>query len=602
MTVAPPGLVRWNRIGLAGAAAVGALDAWFYRNWDANPDGVSYLDMARAFATDGIGALINGYWSPLYPGLLGVAMKFTGADPATNYLTARAVGFVVYMLAALAWFRLVRVTLAETEWPQGTVRHAPAVAIAIAWALFFMLVSQATGLHLMTPDIGVAAVVFVAVGELIALHRFGLGQAHWLRLGTLLGLGYWWKAILFPVAGVILLAATAMAWRPRDAWRDPLLSWAVFAALAVSLMIPLSRHTGRVTFGETGRLNQLWYVNRAPMVEWLCMSSTGNLQNPRAGVARAEPVLTEQPLLCGTDETTPWATLPIWYDPSPWYRDSREYLDLGETARAIVRNAEYVREAMVIWAPLTGVALLLLGAAMLAAGVTALRTRRDSAAIGLFEPALIAMVGGIPILEYLLVYVELRHVVPFILCIAVAALLTLPRLGARARNGVLLAAAALIAADTAYRIGTQQRVEAAITVHEWRGLSRPKQRSEVVANGLRGAGLGDGDRVAAVNAYWNPEWAQRAGLRIRAYTPVLTYPIDRIVASLTDPCEFARVADLLRQREIRAIVAKEAPAYPLPAHFRRIEDTGFAVATLDGAGLPPTCAAPTRSSSGTGGR
>ena len=57
------------------AIALGALGVWAHRN-EVNPDSISYIEMAEAAAQRGWPALVNGYWSPLYPLLLGVGLRF----------------------------------------------------------------------------------------------------------------------------------------------------------------------------------------------------------------------------------------------------------------------------------------------------------------------------------------------------------------------------------------------------------------------------------------------------------------------------------------------------------------------------------------------
>jgi len=42
-----------------------------------NVDGISYLDLASAYLSHNGSAAVNGYWSPLYPWILGAAMWLT---------------------------------------------------------------------------------------------------------------------------------------------------------------------------------------------------------------------------------------------------------------------------------------------------------------------------------------------------------------------------------------------------------------------------------------------------------------------------------------------------------------------------------------------
>src|SRR5882672_2481793 len=72
------------------AATLGLIQAWVTR-FAMNPDGVSYLDIGdRLWGGDGH-ALLNGYWSPLYGALLGLAMKIVKPSPYWEFPVAHFV-------------------------------------------------------------------------------------------------------------------------------------------------------------------------------------------------------------------------------------------------------------------------------------------------------------------------------------------------------------------------------------------------------------------------------------------------------------------------------------------------------------------------------
>ncbi|MBA3714787.1 MAG: hypothetical protein H0W76_20390, partial [Pyrinomonadaceae bacterium] len=65
---------RWLHIVFWSIAIVlGALHAWHGR-YEISPDGISYLDMGDAYWRGDFQMAINGYWSPLYSWLLGLAL------------------------------------------------------------------------------------------------------------------------------------------------------------------------------------------------------------------------------------------------------------------------------------------------------------------------------------------------------------------------------------------------------------------------------------------------------------------------------------------------------------------------------------------------
>lgn len=577
-----------NRACIAALIVVGALDAWFTRKWNVNPDGVSYIDMARAFDAHGFAGLINGYWSPLYPATIGVAIKVFSPDRDLLYPMVRAVNWAVFVVTTFAFARLLKVTMTRHLALHDSPGWAIALFLTAAWGLFYLLVSQAVGQGLVTPDMGVAAVVFFVASELLELRDGPWAAGRWARLGAVLALGYWWKAILFPVGGVALLIAAWIAWRRRDQVRGPLSGAVVFGALALALAIPVSAHVGRATFGETGRLNHLWFVSNVPMIATTCISPGGRLPSPEVPTGR---VLLAHPLTCHTGEAADEVTLPLWYNPTPYYSAVRNHLSAAEIAVAIRNNVEYMRVAFLEWFAWPGVALAI---ALLA--VIAMRAFASA------SWPLLAF-GALPIAAYLSVYVELRHIVPFIVCIALATLAALAGRNATWSRAILALVATVIAAQSAVRLARQQRVEAAILVRELRRLSRPEQEAITVARGLAERGLVPGDRVATINTMWNVEWAQRAGLVVRAWIPEYTYAVDAAYAELSAPCTRAAFLDALRTERIRAVVLRDIPL-PAPAWFEQIGNTAYRVHVLGPAEQPPEGCAPaaTRSSSGTAAR
>ena len=129
---APAGYARLRMAAIGAAIAVGGLDAWFFRNWNLNPDGVSYLDVARAFAAHGPAALVSGYWSPLYPASIGVALKLLHPGAETMYPVVRLISFLIYIACVFSFDRLTQTILPA---PPATSDWRAPVALATAWAL-----------------------------------------------------------------------------------------------------------------------------------------------------------------------------------------------------------------------------------------------------------------------------------------------------------------------------------------------------------------------------------------------------------------------------------------------------------------------------------
>ena len=556
---------RINRVAFALALVLGAMDAWFFRDWNLNPDGVSYFDLAQTVAHHGIPAVINGYWSPLYPATLGAALRVFSPTAQTIYPLVRIIGFLIFVGATMSFRRLLRIGVTTSAGYHTAPPVTRALILVAAWELYFLLVLKAIGLFLATPDMGVAMFVFWECGELIAVTATPLSTTRWARFGIVLAIGYWWKAILFPVSGVMLLIAFWIAWRRRDGWRGPGAAGSAFAVLALIIIVPVSMLVGRPTFGETGRLNQLWFVNDAPYVTTLCAPPGTYPPDQRVGAVRTNPVLIARPLTCPLPELWPESTLPLWYDPSYWYHQTHTYVNLTESATAVKRDIIYVRDALIDAAPLISVAFGLLA-------IIVLITR--SSPLVAWPLVVLALV---PISFYLLVYVELRHIVPFLVVGGVAALLAIVARPGRWRQVVLAGTVAIGALDGALHLSEPVLIELSIFRHEVRGDPRPAQISALVAELLTARGLSRGSRVATINTLWNADWAQRAGFLVRAYTPEYVEQPAQTLAYLRDPCLLAAYDATLRTQHIDAAVMVVAPGVRAPAGFEPLGDTGYFV-------------------------
>src|SRR5437764_5942258 len=152
--------MRWRAlVPVALVLVTVALALLQCRGWDGtvNGDGVSYLDLAVQYTRGNVGAMANGYWSPLYPMLLGGALRLTGvgvADAGASLLSPEmrvvfAVNVLVMAAAAAAFCRLLVVLQRAT---------APAPRAIVVWralaasALFVWCAIRFVGATAVTPD------------------------------------------------------------------------------------------------------------------------------------------------------------------------------------------------------------------------------------------------------------------------------------------------------------------------------------------------------------------------------------------------------------------------------------------------------------------
>src|SRR6266705_5349849 len=93
-------VVAWIII-LLGAAFQG-----YARRHAMTPDGMAYLDLSDAVVTGRWSGLLNGYWSPLYPVLIGVARLALHPSAYWEFATVHLLNVALFALTlpAFEWF------------------------------------------------------------------------------------------------------------------------------------------------------------------------------------------------------------------------------------------------------------------------------------------------------------------------------------------------------------------------------------------------------------------------------------------------------------------------------------------------------------------
>lgn len=292
-------LASWGII-----VAMGALQAYAHR-YAVSPDGISYLDLSDAVVTGRWSDLLNTYWSPLYPFLIGLARLVFGTGARNEVAILHAVNFACFaaMCAGFEYFIIQIFSLSART--RGTVLRG-AWGTACTYALFGTVALTLVPLELTTPDLLSSAAVFVALGALLRLHddTYPRRRQAAVLLGLSLGLGALAKAFLVPWS-IVCFVALGVALRRRAL--APLgIALGVWAVFVVSWTVALSAHAGRFTFGDAGRLTYAWYVNG---------QDPPSLRVVPLGARRLETEML-LPDVGITDSAQ--GTDPMWYDPARW--------------------------------------------------------------------------------------------------------------------------------------------------------------------------------------------------------------------------------------------------------------------------------------------
>ncbi len=218
-----------------------------------NPDGVSYIDLARMVQEGRWAALANSYWAPLLPILL------SGLELEDRF--AQVQGLMA--LVSLSYFASGSFVLRELWWRDGWVRGHTLSFQQIRIGMFFVALLAAshtvlTGPHVLTPDGLAGCFTLLAAGLLLRAERIGYSLRTAGILGLALGMGYLAKYPLFLFGFVLLFLNLG-----RN-WRFVAVSAGAFGLVAGPWICLLSARYGRWTFADSGWLNFAWFTGQLP--------------------------------------------------------------------------------------------------------------------------------------------------------------------------------------------------------------------------------------------------------------------------------------------------------------------------------------------------
>ncbi|HEV1995834.1 MAG TPA: hypothetical protein VGR03_15990 [Candidatus Acidoferrum sp.] len=532
---------------------LGLLNVWARRN-DVSPDSISYIEIAWATARFGLHQIVNAYWSPLYPFLLSLVFRYFHPPMQWEFTAAHLLNFAVY-LASLASFELFlkELILQRQSSGESTEKSLPVSPrtvwiwgyVFFLWASYFWL-----GPVWVTPDLCVAALVYLATALLFRIWR---GRGSWLvfvGFGALLGLGYLAKTAMFPLSFVFLSCAFCLCRIAGASFRGAalrtLLATAVFAGFALPLVLALSAAKERLTFGDSARISYTEYIDRATKtVHWQGEPlGTGNPAHPTRRIFSQPAVFEFASPIQGS--------YPPWYDPSYWYEGVRPHFLLKWQLWALFRAAnlyfKIFSKSGALWVVL--VAVWVVGRRALAWGSS------SSGAWLVVLPSVAALA------MYSLVLVEFRYVAPFALMLMLWMLARMrivtgaePQLLKRFHLVVILAPALAVAWPVARDLYDVIRNK---PYEPW-----------VVAQQLNAMGILPGTDVAYVGTGLDAYWAHLAGVRIIVEIPDIEQP--RFVTA--DAARRQQVIALFSSVGARAVVTKNADAAHPADGWRQIPGT-----------------------------
>jgi hypothetical protein len=544
----------WPVFFWATAVALGALQAWTYRN-TINSDGVAYLDLADAYLRGDWHAALSPYWSPLYPALLAAAMALVRPAPQSEFALMHVVNFCLYLgaLSAFEYFVSGFIVYRQRHQPQpadSSVAPLPDwVLRAVGYMLFIWTSLDWISLGSTTPDMCLPVVVFAATGILLRAHSAPL-PARALMYGITLGVGYLARAAMLPLGLVFIAAGALTTPRAKDRVVRAGVGLIGFAVISLLFIGAISSANGRPTAGDVGPLNYAWFVNGVPLfAHWEGEGGETPLHPPRR-VLDSPPVYEFKEPIGGT--------FPLWFNPAYWHAGLHPQVNLPQQAARLVRATNaYLRILLNGSGHLGRSGNWMLGlCALLLCGRVQTLSRLSSFAFILL-PAVAAL--GL----FWLVYVEPRYIAPFVVVLILgimAALQVSTTVGAGFVRGVVAATGAVW--FSCLLSLTQQMVSDAL-----KGTA--ENPAWEVATQLGKMGVHEGSRVAILGDSFVAYWARPARVRIVGDMP--QWYLDRFWDG--DPATRQRVIAALATSGAQLAVADRAPGWATTEGWFRIGDT-----------------------------
>ena len=396
-----------DRVGMVFGAftlAFGLMQIYACR-YELDPDGMDYLDISRQVAEGHWKAIANGYWGT-FDAVMRAPLFLFHPLPTTELPLAHLFGLFV-LLATFITFRFFLHSCLDTVKNSSVDGMCPLPdrsLCVLGYALYMWSSLVLVPAKIIGPDPLVTVFVYLSAGVLVQLtDEAPLGR--YLLFGVALGLGYWTKAIMFPV-GLIFLA-TSIIKAPN--WKKNAYSLLAFAAMAAPLLVALSNSHGRFTFGDSGKLNYSSLVSPGGrVINWQGFPvGSGIPKHPARTIAGFPTIYEFNGPVRGT--------YPPSYDPSYWNEGRRAAFNLSSQVTVVAHHIPRAIETFfVAELSLTAGFLFLFFVGSFRVSVSQLWNRWDLLLVSLATLSL-----------YILVNFETRFIGAFVVLLWIAALAAL---------------------------------------------------------------------------------------------------------------------------------------------------------------------------------
>ncbi len=535
--------IFWVLAIFLGALQVGA--NFYIQTAD---DIIAYLDIGEAYFRGDWDTAINAYWSPLYSWILGLTLAVFKPSSYWEFPLVKIINFLIYLFA-LVWFEFFLRELIfyynhklAKEGRNRAFKIPSWVWIVCGYTLFIFSSLQWIGVYSDSPDMLVAAFVYIATGLILRISRHSDSWLNFLILGTVLGLGYLSKAVMFPLGFVFLVVSLFSAKNLRQALPKALAALLVFTIIVTPFIATISTAKNRLTFGDTGKLNYEWLVTNEviPYRFW-------QGKEPGHGIPK-HPVrqIFDNPKVFEFEKSG-GGTYSPWHDPSYWYEGLVYKFSLKRQLIIIGKNSIFYYKQFI------GILIFAYLILVCVSGRFWLSIKNLIGNWILIIPAAAGLGIYMLVIDMPTAFQPTRYIAPFIVLLF-AGVFTSVRLPNSPESKRLIAGMSIA---TLVIISSQVFGQAAKNLRTV--LSGSQQHIEwEAAQSLQQLGLRPGEKVAVLGQYLAPHyhWARLARVKIVAEV------FDEKSFWEADPVIRAEILRRIKNTGVKAIVQR--PGFKIP--------------------------------------
>ena len=552
------------------AIVLGFVHAWADRHYLMNADAMSYIDIAEAYLRRDWYQAVNSYWSPLYSWLIALGLTIAKPSPYWKFAVVHLVNFAMYLFALGCFCFLLRGLVHRRRneraelLAKGLVTLPDWALIAVGYSLFIWSSLFLITLQLESPDMLVAAFVYLSTGILLRINRQRSSWVSFVLLGIFLGLGFLAKSVMLLLTPVFLIAAMFAAGNVRRALPRVAVVLVMFLIVAGPFVFAMSRSKGTLTTGRSGRLNYLWAINRVTNPHW-----QGDEPNRGQPKHTTRKIFDNPPAFEFSEPVG--GTYPVWYDPTYWYEGSVSRFDFRQQVRVVVGALQSYYELFlnrgVHYGLFIGlIALFILGG------------RGRLIVYDLIEQWALILPAIAGLALYAMVNVQGRYTASFIVLLWLALFMSvrLPNMPNAAR--FMKSITVVLAGSIVFTTVASSSREVVLTLRQVvRGEDPAAHEQWQVAEGLRELGVGPSDTVAFIGDSFRAFWAHLLGTRV-----VAEVRRNRVVDFWqADATVKSNLINAFARTGVKAVVAEKPPVGMDLSGWQRIRDTDYYVFLLN---------------------